>query len=58
VNEEEQSITINLTMAYGKLVVMLDLNFEVADKDIFCIIGGGIDFARAEMLERPSPPWM
>ena len=30
----------DLTMSYGKLVVMHDLNFEVADKDIFCIIGG------------------
>ena len=27
-------------MTYGAQVVMHDLNFEVADKDIFCIIGG------------------
>jgi phospholipid/cholesterol/gamma-HCH transport system ATP-binding protein len=30
----------NLTMAYGSFVVMRDLNFEVADKDIFIIMGG------------------
>lgn len=30
----------DLTMTYGRLVVMHDLNFEVADKDIFVIIGG------------------
>lgn len=30
----------DLTMAYGDLVVMHDLNFEIADKDIFVIIGG------------------
>ena len=30
----------NLTMTYGKLVVMHDLNFDIDDKDIFCIIGG------------------
>jgi phospholipid/cholesterol/gamma-HCH transport system ATP-binding protein len=34
-------ITIrDLTMAYGDLVVMHDLNFEIADKDIFVIMGG------------------
>ncbi len=30
----------DLTMAYGALVVMRDLNFEIQDKDIFTIIGG------------------
>ncbi|MBC8126365.1 MAG: ATP-binding cassette domain-containing protein [Gloeobacteraceae cyanobacterium ES-bin-144] len=30
----------NLTMGYGSLVVMRDLNFEVQDKEIFVIIGG------------------
>jgi phospholipid/cholesterol/gamma-HCH transport system ATP-binding protein len=30
----------DLTMAYGSFVVMKDLNFEVAEKDIFVIIGG------------------
>jgi phospholipid/cholesterol/gamma-HCH transport system ATP-binding protein len=29
-----------LTMAYGSFVVMRDLNFDVADKDIFVIMGG------------------
>ncbi|MDP1591976.1 MAG: ATP-binding cassette domain-containing protein [Prosthecobacter sp.] len=29
-----------LTMAYGDLVVMRDLNFEIQDKDIFVIMGG------------------
>ena len=29
-----------LTMAYGSLVVMHDLNFDIGDKDIFVIIGG------------------
>lgn len=29
-----------LTMAYGDLVVMHDLNFEIHDKDIFVIMGG------------------
>jgi phospholipid/cholesterol/gamma-HCH transport system ATP-binding protein len=34
-------ITVNdLTMAYGSLVVMRDLNFEIQDKDIFVIMGG------------------
>ncbi len=34
-------ITIrDLTMAYGDLVVMHDLNFEIEDKDIFVIMGG------------------
>ncbi len=34
-------ITIkNLTMAYGSLVVMRDLNFEIQDKEIFAIMGG------------------
>ncbi len=34
-------ITVHdLTMAYGPFVVMRDLNFEVAEKDIFVIIGG------------------
>lgn len=30
----------DLTMAYGSFVVMHDLNFEVAEKDIFIIMGG------------------
>ena len=30
----------DLTMAYGSFVVMKDLNFEVAEKDIFIIMGG------------------
>jgi phospholipid/cholesterol/gamma-HCH transport system ATP-binding protein len=30
----------DLTMAYGSFVVMRDLNFEIAEKDIFVIIGG------------------
>jgi phospholipid/cholesterol/gamma-HCH transport system ATP-binding protein len=30
----------DLTMAYGSFVVMRDLNFDVADKDIFVIMGG------------------
>ena len=30
----------DLTMAYGDLVVMHDLNFEVFDRDIFIIMGG------------------
>jgi phospholipid/cholesterol/gamma-HCH transport system ATP-binding protein len=30
----------DLTMAYDSFVVMRDLNFEVADKDIFVIMGG------------------
>jgi phospholipid/cholesterol/gamma-HCH transport system ATP-binding protein len=30
----------DLTMAYGKLVVMHDLNFEVQERDIFVIMGG------------------
>ena len=30
----------DLTMAYGDLVVMHDLNFEIQDKDIFVIMGG------------------
>ncbi len=30
----------DLTMAYGHLVVMRDLNFDVAEKDIFVIMGG------------------
>ena len=34
-------ITVSdLTMAYGDLVVMHDLNFEIQDKDIFVIMGG------------------
>ena len=34
-------ITIkDLTMAYGSLVVMRDLNFEIQDKEIFAIMGG------------------
>jgi phospholipid/cholesterol/gamma-HCH transport system ATP-binding protein len=34
-------ITVNnLTMAYGSLVVMHDLHFEIQDKDIFAIMGG------------------
>lgn len=30
----------DLTMAYGSFVVMRDLNFDVAEKDIFVIMGG------------------
>ena len=30
----------DLTMAYGSLVVMHDLHFEIQDKDIFVIMGG------------------
>ena len=30
----------DLTMAYGSFTVMRDLNFEVAEKDIFVIMGG------------------
>jgi phospholipid/cholesterol/gamma-HCH transport system ATP-binding protein len=30
----------DLTMAFGDLVVMHDLNFEIQDKDIFIIMGG------------------
>lgn len=30
----------DLTMAYGTLVVMRDLNFEIKDRDIFVIMGG------------------
>jgi phospholipid/cholesterol/gamma-HCH transport system ATP-binding protein len=30
----------DLTMAYGETVIMKDLNFEVAEKDIFIIMGG------------------
>jgi phospholipid/cholesterol/gamma-HCH transport system ATP-binding protein len=30
----------DLTMAYGSFVVMKDLNFEVAEKEIFVIMGG------------------
>ena len=30
----------NLTMAYGELVVMHDLDFEIQDRDIFVIMGG------------------
>ena len=30
----------DLTMAYGSLVVMHDLNFEIQDKEIFVIMGG------------------
>ncbi len=33
-------IVRELTMAYGHLVVMHDLNFEIDDKDIFVIMGG------------------
>lgn len=33
-------IVRELTMAYGDLVVMHDLNFEIEDKDIFVIMGG------------------
>lgn len=37
----DAKITVNdLTMAYGSLVVMHDLNFEILDKDIFVIMGG------------------
>lgn len=30
----------NLTLAFGSFVVMKDLNFEIADRDIFVIVGG------------------
>lgn len=30
----------DLTMAYGSFVVMRDLNFDIADRDIFVIMGG------------------
>ena len=30
----------DLTMAYGSFIVMRDVNFEVAEKDIFVIMGG------------------
>jgi phospholipid/cholesterol/gamma-HCH transport system ATP-binding protein len=30
----------DLTMAYGSFVVMRDLNFDIAEKDIFVIMGG------------------
>ena len=33
-------IVRELTLAYGDLVVMHDLNFEIDDKDIFVIMGG------------------
>ncbi|CAN5132690.1 ATP-binding cassette domain-containing protein [soil metagenome] len=37
----QAKITVrDLTMAYGSFVVMRDLNFEVAEKDIFIIMGG------------------
>jgi phospholipid/cholesterol/gamma-HCH transport system ATP-binding protein len=37
----QAKITVrDLTMAYGPFVVMRDLNFEVAEKDIFIIMGG------------------
>lgn len=37
----QAKITVRgLTMAYGSFVVMRDLSFEVADKDIFIIMGG------------------
>ncbi|MEX1113633.1 MAG: ATP-binding cassette domain-containing protein [Akkermansiaceae bacterium] len=37
----QAKITVRgLTMAYGPFVVMRDLNFEVAEKDIFIIMGG------------------
>lgn len=37
----DAKITVkDLTMAYGTLVVMHDLNFEIQDKDIFVIMGG------------------
>ena len=37
----DAKITVkDLTMAYGSLVVMHDLNFEIQDKEIFVIMGG------------------
>jgi len=37
----DAKITVSgLTMAYGDLVVMRDLDFEIQDKDIFIIMGG------------------
>lgn len=37
----QAKITVrNLTMSYGSFVVMRNLDFEVADKDIFVIMGG------------------
>lgn len=39
--EAHAKITVrDLTMAYGSFVVMRDLNFEIAEKDIFVIMGG------------------
>jgi len=38
---EQAKIAVrDLTMAYGPFVVMRDLNFDVAEKDIFVIMGG------------------
>ena len=42
----------NLTMTYGKLVVMHDLNFDIDDKDIFCIIGGS-GCGKSTLLRHP-----
>jgi phospholipid/cholesterol/gamma-HCH transport system ATP-binding protein len=40
-NPPPAKVTVRgLTMAYGSLVVMHDLNFEIQDKDIFVIMGG------------------
>lgn len=37
----EAKITVrDLTMAYGSFVVMKELNFEIADREIFVIMGG------------------
>ena len=39
-NPQAKIIVRDLTMAYDSFVVMRDLNFEVAEKDIFIIMGG------------------
>ena len=39
--DHKAKITVrDLTMAYGSFVVMRDLNFEIAEKEIFVIMGG------------------
>ena len=40
VNPQAKITVRDLTMAYDSFVVMRDLNFEVAEKDIFIIMGG------------------
>ena len=40
VNPQAKITVRDLTMAYDSFVVMRDLNFEVAEKDIFVIMGG------------------